>query len=72
MDALDRAIAALGSVTALAKAVGVTSSAPLMWKTRKSVPAQHCPAIEQATGGAVRCEELRPDVLWSVLRNRVA
>ncbi len=37
-----------------------------MWKKRGNVPAEHCPAIERATG--VRCEELRPDVAWSVLR----
>lgn len=30
-------------------------------------PAEYCPSIERATG--VRCEELRPDVDWSVLRN---
>lgn len=30
-------------------------------------PAQYCPDIEAATG--VRCEELRPDVKWSILRN---
>lgn len=35
-------------------------------KTR--VPAEHCPTIERATAGAVRCEELRPDVDWAVLR----
>ena len=34
----------------------------------RPIPAEHCPAIERATGGAVRCEELRPDVAWSVLR----
>jgi len=26
------------------------------------------PAIERATKGAVRCEELRPDVDWAYLR----
>jgi transcriptional repressor of cell division inhibition gene dicB len=31
-------------------------------------PAEHCPDAEQLTGGAVRCEELRPDVNWSVVR----
>jgi DNA-binding transcriptional regulator YdaS (Cro superfamily) len=33
------------------------------------VPAAHCPSIERATKGAVRCEDLRPDVDWAVLRN---
>ena len=34
----------------------------------KEMPAEHCPAIEELTGGAVRCEEMRPDVKWHVLR----
>lgn len=32
-------------------------------------PAEYCPSIERATDGQVRCEDLRPDVDWSVLRN---
>ena len=35
---------------------------------RKQVPADKCPAIEEFTGGAVTCEEMRPDVKWHVLR----
>lgn len=39
------------------------------WKNGgRQVPAERCPQIERATGGAVRCEELRPDVAWDVLR----
>jgi len=34
----------------------------------KQVPAERCPAIERATGGAVTCEELRPDVDWQFIR----
>ncbi len=33
-----------------------------------NVPADRCPTIERLTSGAVRCEELRPDVDWAVLR----
>ncbi|MDT4679101.1 transcriptional regulator, partial [Escherichia coli] len=29
---------------------------------------ERCPAIEKATGGAVTCEELRPDIDWAYLR----
>lgn len=32
-----------------------------MWRSRASVPAVHCAAIEAATGGAVRRWDLRPD-----------
>jgi DNA-binding transcriptional regulator YdaS (Cro superfamily) len=68
MNALERSIEVLGSVSALATAIGVAGSLPSMWKARGRVPAEHCPAIERVTGGAVRCEELRPDVDWGVLR----
>lgn len=36
------------------------------WKREGRVPAEYCPDIEATTG--VRCEDLRPDVNWSVLR----
>jgi DNA-binding transcriptional regulator YdaS (Cro superfamily) len=65
---VEKAALAAGGVTALANAVGVSSQAPSMWKARRSVPAEYCPSIERATRGVVRCEELRPDVDWSVLR----
>lgn len=31
------------------------------WKT---IPIQHCPAIEMATNGQYTCEQLRPDSVW--------
>jgi DNA-binding transcriptional regulator YdaS (Cro superfamily) len=52
------------------------------FNTERRVPAEHCPAIERATRARaaagddtsliVTCEELRPDVLWSVLREQAA
>ena len=49
-----------------------------MWKARRRVPAEYCPAIERFTRSVaaqrgdesliVRCEDLRPDVAWGVLR----
>lgn len=57
------------SQTELAKALGVTQGAVWQWANGlTSVAAERCPAIEAATFGMVRCEELRPDVAWSVLR----
>lgn len=54
----------------LAKVLGVTPGAVNQWANGLSaVSAERCPAIERATGGLVRCEDLRPDVQWSVLRN---
>ena len=31
---------------------------------RRPTPMERCPDIERAMGGAVTCEELRPDVVW--------
>lgn len=66
MRALDEAITAAGGVGALAARIGVPISSPSMWRKRKSVPAEYCPAIERETG--VKCERLRPGVAWDVLR----
>lgn len=54
----------------LATAIGVSPVIISQWKTgARPVPAERCPAIEKATNGAVRCEDLRPDVDWAYLRN---
>lgn len=66
--ALDKAIRVIGTVSAFASVLGVPSSLPSMWRKRGCVPARHCPAIERVTGGAVRCEDLCPEVDWAVLR----
>lgn len=59
----------VGSRVALARLLGVTKGAVWQWEHQKSrVPAKHCPTIERATAGAVRCEDLRPDVDWAYLR----
>lgn len=59
-----------GRALMLAKALGVSPVVISNWKTgEREVPAERCPAIEKATEGAVRCEELRPDVDWGYLRN---
>lgn len=39
------------------------------WK-KERIPAEVCPDIEELTG--VKCEELRPDVNWAVLRKQKA
>lgn len=58
-----------GSQSALAHALGVSKGAVSQWKEEgRQVPAEHCPAIERLTGGRVRCEQLRPDIDWLVLR----
>jgi DNA-binding transcriptional regulator YdaS (Cro superfamily) len=55
---------------ALAEKLGVTKGAVGQWKLPgRRVPAEHCPAIERLTEGAVRCEDLRPDVDWAIVRS---
>lgn len=77
-QAVERAISAAGGITKLAAALGLKSHAVInQWRLNR-VPAEHCPDIERFTrkvaeeaGDAsliVRCEELRPDVSWGVLR----
>lgn len=70
MDALKKAIEIAGTQSALAERLGLRQSHISMWLHRGNVPAEHCPDIELATGGKVRCEQLRPDVKWGVLRLR--
>ena len=58
------------SVMRLAAALGIAPSVVSQWKNGvRQVPAEHCPSVEKATNGAVRCEDLRPDVDWAYLRN---
>jgi DNA-binding transcriptional regulator YdaS (Cro superfamily) len=68
MTALDEAISKFPTVTVFADRIGVAQSTVSMWKARKRVPAENCPAIERETG--VRCERLRPDIPWDVLREQ--
>lgn len=70
---IDRAVQIVGSQSALAASLGITKAAVWQWKEDgRKVPAEHCPSIERLTGGAVRCEDLRPDVNWAVLRGEPA
>mgnify|MGYP006921294414 CR=1 FL=1 len=77
VSALDLAIEHAGSATALAAALSaacgqtITVQTVVNWGARR-VPAERCPDIEFVTGGRVRCEALRPDVRWRVLRERQA
>lgn len=62
-----------GAQARLAKALEVPAPLLSAWasenpKTKRQVPAERCPTIERETAGRVRCEDLRPDVAWDVLR----
>lgn len=48
---------------ALARKLGIKQQNVSWWINKsKKVPAERCAAIERATNGAVRKEDLRPDV----------
>jgi DNA-binding transcriptional regulator YdaS (Cro superfamily) len=71
LPALERACKAVAGSTRLAQLLTergrkVSKSSISRWK-REQVPAEACPDIEAITG--VKCEELRADVNWAVLRN---
>jgi DNA-binding transcriptional regulator YdaS (Cro superfamily) len=79
--ALRRAAERLGGQAALASALGFANrTAVWPWfNTARRVPAEYCPTIERLTRErakcpeeVVTCEELRPDVQWSVLREQAA
>lgn len=72
-QALIRAAKVVGGQAELARLLGFANRSGVSpwFRTRRAVPAEYCPAIEELTASAgvrVRCEELRPDVKWSVLR----
>lgn len=67
MSPIDKAIEITGGLSELARLIGVSPNQLGNWRSRR-VPAEHCPSFERVTKGVVRCEELRPDVDWSVLR----
>jgi len=64
-DPLLEAAQCVGGQANLARALGVTPAAisQIIAGSRKTPP-DRCPAIEHATGGAVKVEDLRPDVRW--------
>lgn len=68
VDHLQRFIDISGGLQAAQKALGLSNYQTLQqWRINR-VPAERCPDIERATNGAVRCEDLRPDVDWAYLR----
>ena len=65
---LQRFIDAVGSLKAAAQCLGVGGYQVIQQWRLSRVPAEYCPKIERVTAGAVRCEDLRPDVDWAYLR----
>ena len=70
MEPIARAVEILGGPTKVALILGVTPQAVWFWRDgHRRLPAEYCPPIEKATDRVVRCEDLRPDVDWGVVRN---
>lgn len=65
-----RAVALIGGPSKSARVLGVKDGRHQTVQSwlRTRVPAEYCPLIERATGGRVRCEDLRPDVAWAIVR----
>jgi len=60
---LERAVLAVGSQAALAKAIGVKPQHIWNWLNRdRRVPAEQVLPIERATSGSVTRSDLRPDL----------
>lgn len=73
MNTFNNAVKIVGSQAKLARTLGVSVGAvSQVANGRRPVPPAWCPIIEELTKRAVLCEELRPDVKWSVLRTGVA
>ena len=63
LDAVARAVEAMGSQVNLGKALGITAANIGMCVTGyKDVPARWCMPIEIVTEGRVRAAEIRPDL----------
>lgn len=76
-DAAEKAVKVLGGPVKAARTLlgnGEKYQTVQSWIANR-VPADHCPAVERETraaGDVVTCEEMRPDIPWSVLREQVA
>ncbi|MCB0252548.1 MAG: helix-turn-helix domain-containing protein [Anaerolineae bacterium] len=73
MNTLSVFVEPRGAAAKLARILDVSPVLISQWANGvRRVPAERCPDIERATGGVVRCEDLRPDIDWSVLRDSVS
>ena len=69
LEALKKAISIVGGQRKLAQICGVSQAAVSKWLNGISkIGEDKAILIEQALNGLVTCEDLRPDVNWSVVR----
>lgn len=73
METIGKAIQLAGGVTKLAAQLGVSTQAVCFWRDgKRTIPPKCCIAIEKASAGQVRCEDLRGDIDWGYLRGTAA
>ena len=67
MNAIDltELITRLGGTSEVARMCKVRPPSVSEWRSRGLIPADRCEQIERATNGAVTCEDLRPDLMWT-------
>jgi DNA-binding transcriptional regulator YdaS (Cro superfamily) len=59
----------LGGARTAAEGLGVSQALVYFCLSgERRFPIDKCPVAERLTNGAIRCEDLRPDVEWAVLR----
>ena len=63
------AIEICGSQAVVAKACGISQPTVFKWLGGAKIDVAHVSSIVKATNGAVKPEDLRPDVDWAVIRN---
>lgn len=67
------AIESLGGPETAAERLGVSKSYVYFMKAgQRGISPEICIAIEKATRGKFRCEHIRPDIEWSVVRRKPA
>jgi DNA-binding transcriptional regulator YdaS (Cro superfamily) len=67
---IDKAILAAGGPASLAARLGTSRQVVSNWRRRGQIPAGQCRAVEEAVGGKVTCQDLRPDVFGKVSRSK--
>lgn len=64
MKTAKEAVQAVGSGIKTAAICGVSRARVYQWINANRIPVHACPAIELASDGRVKCEELRDDVTF--------
>ena len=69
--ALQKAVDLLNGQAGLAEALDIRGRNVWPWfLPERRVPSEHCPGIERACEGRVTAEELRPDIVWTRVRDK--